>query len=695
MDVEKVSEIIAHFIGLFDTQTDEMRLRQQYLDGQLPREAHAAPADPADPQLPFSSDLDPKDYDPHLSYNPPQDNYDQFQIRLADRTFAESLQKLAALAHTDLPQQIDAQPLTDYTFPSFHEGDYGGFVRPLAENSVLSPDVGPGSEVTHLLQANAVRDDDILDMTDGHHAVQNLTYLHEQLGELVAKAADLSPFQTWVRTENPDDITRLDNDVHQAAQAANQDVDTLPDGTGQSSYHVTQSIDMNGHEPTIFIVDGTNIDSLPQLEDYLPDRGLAKPHEDPVGTDTPQHIEGSSGNSLDVEAGANFVANVATIVDTNIVAPVMAVMGDFHSANAISQVYVYSDHDKIDGLIDNSANSATSAQTIGTNIAVYAHSQLDVTNADSTDAEGHARMPSAWHVSVIDGDVSFVHWTEQYNFLSDNDSMTVTTQGVDTTVLTGGNSVMNLSSFLGIGEQYDLVIVGGSTYNLNAITQISVLYDNDHVNLGGSAGDVQTGGNLLWNLASIETVGDPSRFAAMPDYISDTIKSIQDKDSDIPTGLAHDANFAGYHGLNVLYITGNFFDVNVLKQVNIVGDADSVNKVASNVLSDNSDAVVKVDTGSNALVNIASIVDYNSGAHTTYVAGNVYSDAVLIQGGIIEHGVTDGTGQSATQLAPEAIAFLGDHDPTGLSSDHDPTTIGHDTSSHVGAVGDVMQSITA
>ncbi len=691
MDVQRVSEIIAHFIGLFDTQVDDVRLRQEHLDGQLAREAHADPAVADIQQTPFSSDLELKDYDPHLSYTPPQDSYDQLQLRLYDRTFEESLQKLTALAHEDLSQEYQTTPLSNYDIPTIRE--VWSEFRPIEVNSVLSPDIGPGSEGVHVLQANSVRDDDILDMTNGNHPVQDLTYLHEQLGELAAKAADLSPFQTWDRTENPDDIARMDNEVHDVATAATQDTDTLPDDSGQSSYHVTQSIDTSSSDP-IIIVDGKSVSSAPQLDDYLPDRGLATPKEDPQGSDTPQHLEGSSGNSLDVEAGANLVANIATIVDTNVVAPVMAVLGDYHSANAISQIYVYSDHDKVDGVLDSSASSSMSAQTIGTNIAIYAHSQYDATNSADVDAAGHARMPNAWHVSVIDGDVSFVHWTEQYNFLSDNNSMTVTTSGVDTTVLTGGNSVLNLESFLGLGTQYDLMIVGGSTYNLNAITQISVLYDNDTVNLGGSAGDVHTGNNLLWNLASIENVGDPGRFAAMPDYISETLKNIENKVNDMPTGLSSDANFAGYHGLNVLYITGNFFDVNVLKQVNIVGDADSVHKVASSVLDDNPDAVVKVDTGSNAVINIASIIDFDSGAHTTYVAGTVYSDAVLIQGGIIEHGVTDGTGQPTNQLAPEAIAFLGDHDPTGLATDHDAITIGHDANLHAGAVGDVMQSVT-
>jgi hypothetical protein len=437
-------------------------------------------------------------------------------------------------------------------------------------------------------------------------------------------------------------------------------------------------------------------DTVPVLHDFLPDRGLAAAYQEPVGTDGAQHLTGAGPNSLDIEIGANVVANVAGIVDTNMITPVMAVMGDYHSINSISQIYIYSDHDKVEGVSDDPTNSVMHAPTIGMNIAMFAHNQFNPGTTDQSGGDSHS-MPTAWHVSVVNGDVSFVHWTEQYNFLSDNDSMTVQTEGVQTSVLTGGNTVTDLSSYLGIGTQYDLVIVGGHAYNMNAINQISVLYDNDTVKMDGSGGNtqIQTGNNLIWNQASIENIGDPNRFAAMPDYMNETMKNIQDHQNSMPEGLSADPNFAGYQGLNVLYITGNFYDVNVIKQVNIVGDADSVTKVANSVLANNADATVHIDTGSNALVNIASIVDYDSFGHTTYVAGNVYSDAVLIQGGLVDH--DNSTNQSTGQLANEAIAFLGNHDPiTTTDTDHGTTIdAGHDISFHNGALGDVMQSVTA
>jgi hypothetical protein len=679
MHAEKFSEIIAHFIGLFDPQSDSERARLLNLEGQALRDGLPHGADPAEQQPAFQSDLDLKDYDPHLKYDPANESYDNLQHRLYDQTYAQSLKMLQDLANGELPHPYIPPPS----------------YMTMSDPERLHTDSGAESNVSHLLQANSVRDDDVLDMTNGNHPVQNIVYIDEQLGEMSARAEALSPFSTWSRTDSFDGVVKIADDVHGYAQNVEQNGGiNLQDPDGS---HFFQAAGNNLDGP-IYVngIAGTG-GAMPVLHDFLPDRGLAAAYQEPVGTEAAQHLTGGGTNSLDIEAGANVVANVAGIVDTNMITPVMAVMGDYHSINSISQIYIYSDHDKVEGVSnDDPTNSVASAPTIGMNMAMFAHSQFSSPTADQSAADSHT-MPTAWHVSVVNGDVSFVHWTEQYNFLSDNDSMTVQTEGVQSSVLSGGNTVTDLSSYLGIGTQYDLVIVGGQAYNMNAINQISVLYDNDTVRMEGNGGNtqIQTGGNLIWNQASIENIGDPNRFASMPDYMTETMKNIQDHENSMPGGLSSDPNFAGYQGLNVLYITGNFYDVNVIKQVNIVGDADSVTKVANSVLANNADATVHVDTGNNAVVNIASIVDYDSFGHTTYVAGNVYSDSVLIQGGLVDH--DNSANQSTGQLANEAIAFLGNHDPvTTMDTDHGTTIdAGHDLSFHNGALGDVMQSVTA
>jgi hypothetical protein len=179
----------------------------------------------------------------------------------------------------------------------------------------------------------------------------------------------------------------------------------------------------------------------------------------------------------------------------------------------------------------------------------------------------------------------------------------------------------------------------------------------------------------------------------MPDYIVDTVNAINARDPNMPAGLSTDLNFQGYEGLNVLYITGNLYDVNVIKQVSVLGDSDDVTQAAANVLAHSENATVSIDTGSNAVINIAHIVDYDSFGSTTYLAGQLYSDAILIQGGILEND-TSGPNPAGDRLANEVIAFLDHENPAADTSDG-VINAGHDLSWTLAHPVDVMQTVGA
>ncbi|MDL2407357.1 hypothetical protein PY650_17140 [Rhizobium calliandrae] len=677
MHVEKISEIIAHFIGLFDTPIEDLRLRLSYTDATLPEDKPEEQTDPTVAKDDFSSDLTTVEYAPEVkyisapyvfrySYSPL--HHEPYHARLGDPESRAPVEGPVI----NRPAAIELQPV--------------------GLPGKLDIHMGPGSETDHLVQANVLRDDDVLDMTNSsHHIVRDVSDVYNWLGQATAKGEELSPFSAIRQPESTDGVIKINDDLHSFAKTieANGGADIqAPDG---SHYFAIAGNQLDG----IFI-NGVQVTSVPNLEDSMPARGLAAPKSEVEATDGAVHQTGSGPNSLNIVAGGNVVANLVNIIDTNVIAHVMAVMGDYHSVNAISQSYVYSDNDKVDGVLGNSDQSSQSALTIGRNIAGFEHSQYQETSTPDHTDQSNSVFPSFWHVSVVEGDVSFLHWTEQYNFLSDNDTMRVTTTGAETTLVTGANTLVNMASYFGLGTQYDLMIVGGHAFNINSISQISVLYNNDVVS-GTEAGDhVQTGGNLLWNLASINNVGLSDRFASMPDFVNDTVKSIQNHDNEIPDGLAHNSSFAGQAALNVLYVTGNFFDLNVIKQINVVGDSNIVHKVASDVVANNQNATVSIDTGNDALVNIANITDYTGAAHTTYLAGNLYTDTVLIQGGLVDHGHTDANQQSHP-LANEAIAFLDNHDAqtTQAQTTQDGTIdLGHDMSWHNGAVGDVMQTVT-
>ena len=84
-------------------------------------------------------------------------------------------------------------------------------------------------------------------------------------------------------------------------------------------------------------------------------------------------------------------------------------------------------------------------------------------------------------------------------------------------------------------------------------------------------------------------------------------------------------------------------------------------------------------------------MDYDTIGHTTYLNGQLYSDAILIQSGLVEH---DTTQPQQAPLANEAIAFLGNDADQHAGSDDVTINGGHDYAWHL-THPDVMQGVTA
>lgn len=693
MQIEKFSEIIAHFIGIFETTTEEMRLRAELSEGAGPAENDPTLDDLVANTPAFASDLVLKDYDPDVNYRSVSYEIVYGGPRRLGRPFEESLEKLSEIAHRDLslprfssPQDIDIGVDDD--------------------DEKLQVFDGPGSVIGYATQINILYDDDYLDMTDGNHAPRDTSFVTEKLAEFSSNAEIFTPFAGLQRTDTFEGVKQIADDMETYIRAV-KDSGQTSIGTGEPQTNNPADIPndqahdfvLASDEITGTYMNGKLVSEIPVLDDLLPDRGLAKLLEDPEETQTSVEQHDPASSSLEVTAGANLVANIASVVNTAVISSVTAVMGDYHQIDAITQVYAYSNNDSIASVFHSSADAAGSAGVTAYNIASFERDAYQSTQPQMmTDSHGDPIFPTAWRVSVVDGDVSFVNWIEQYHFVSDNDTMTVTTSGSATTVLTGGNTTLNFSSFFEMGQQYDLVIVGGSVYDINSITQISLLYDNDWARAEeGAAGNatIQSGNNLIWNFAAIHNVGSNDRFDSMPDYMHQAEKGIQDRDPSMPQGLSFDPNFQGYIGLNVLYITGNLFDMTIIKQVAVLGDSDDVTQAAAELLKNNQDAVVSIDTGSNTVANIAEIIDYDSFGGTTYVAGQLYSDAILIQGGIIEHDNTQPE-MAGEKLANEVIAFLNDDDAHGSADSGDGIINGgHDLSWASAHPSDVMQAVVA
>lgn len=670
---EKISDMIAHFIGLFETTMEEARMRQKHLEGRSTAEKDPSLLADENQDREFASRLALQDYAPGVNYHAPYYDWNYNGYRPA-RDFDDTLDRLHAgnAAGLSAPrvQQVGTGP-----FPQEQE---------------LVINEGPGSFIAHTVQVNLLQDDDYLNMTDSVNIPRDTTFVTARLTEFYDQSEDYIPFSGFTRTDDYAKLQEIAQDVHDYIDNAREN--------DISSLNTDADVDfvLADHQIDGVYINGALSDEAPDVNDYMPERGIAKPAEEPEESDVPLQNDNEHINTVDVAAGANIVANVATITNTGVMAPVTAVMGDYHQIDAITQAYIYSDRDEIDAALTTSENhTATAAYNIATfERGTYEHAP----NPSPVDDEGNLVFPTAWRVSVVEGDVCFVNWLEQYQFITDNDTMTITTTGSEVSVLTGGNAAINLFSFLGISTQFDLVIVGGNVLDMNIISQIAVLYDNDWVRAandlnGTNAAVVQSGNNLIWNQASIHNVGSNDRFETMPDHVGKAIDAINERDPNLPAGFATDPTFAGYEGLNVLYITGDLYDVNLIKQVSILGDSDDVTQAASKLLENNHDATITVDTGSNAVVNIAQILDYDSFGSTTYLAGNLYSDAVLIQGGIIEQD-TSQPQPVGSGLANEIIAFLDDDNPAVDNTDG-VINAGHDLSWSLSNPVDVMQSVVA
>ncbi|PST18872.1 hypothetical protein C7U60_18455 [Mesorhizobium plurifarium] len=682
MHSDKINEIVAHFIGLLHTAIDDARMRFQYLQGSEAPKA-AQKEDSGSAETPdFRSEFALKSYDPGISYELPA--YDIARLDSPDHRPPPPhlLDDPAAAAQAGLAEV------------QFRGHGISGHVA--EAQSDPATDAGPMSVISHTRQVNLVLDDDVVNLNGTLMEPRNQEHVDETLEDFLSEALDASPFAQIDAADVSATLAAVAQSLEAIAAVTGSsrpdphDTAAPPPGgkTGLAEAAAPDELDKNAFGDAVLVaqriegtyVNGARAEIAPDLRDHLPERGH-------VGTAGEAGTIGKPlQEDLHIEAGSNLVANTASIVGSAAAAPVTAVMGDYHQFDAISQSYVYADRDTLGGAI-----AGTVSTTVALNIARFEGRETEARIPAEAEIGAKAPVfPASWRVDVVEGDLSYVRWVEQYNFLSDNDSLTVTRSGVETTFLTGGNTSVSFASFLGIADHYDLVVVGGRVLDLNIISQISILYDNDEIE-GISAGNgiaLDTSGNLVWNMASIESASSAGRFEPMPDYFHEATDQMRSGDGTLPDELLRDHHFEGYASLHILFITGNLYDITIVQQISILGDADAVSHAAGKVLEDGSGAAVTVHTGNNAVVNVAEIIEFDHSSGVTYVGGNVYSDAVLIQSGIV--GVPD-LQREGGGLTTELIAFIGDDgSPQGQGVDS-----GAGTDLSANPWGDVMHTILA
>ncbi|HCJ71868.1 MAG TPA: hypothetical protein DHW67_09170, partial [Agrobacterium sp.] len=109
MHIDKISDMIAHFIGLFDTMAEEARLRNNYSEGPARSGPEQLPEEEAARLLDKNYDVALQDYDPGVKYHAGYYDFDYLPPHFA-RTVEHDMQQFA----NSIPVDISA---ANFRFP--------------------------------------------------------------------------------------------------------------------------------------------------------------------------------------------------------------------------------------------------------------------------------------------------------------------------------------------------------------------------------------------------------------------------------------------------------------------------------------------------------------------------------------------------------------------------------------------------
>lgn len=660
MMMDKVTEAIAHFIGYFEIAVEQARLRETYQEFRADQQGQQPAEDLQSLDYATVAPHEFLELEPELRYVPGAPEIEEiatdFMVTLSFWPGPAPWLSLPRLP--DLP----SKPMAS-----------GFSVTADRQMIMLTP---PGSVVAIIAQQNILSDNDILSMGSNGFILSDPGLIGDP-ALLLARAASVAPLG--------------DVPLPGSAQAMRDFVggarETLENAVPSEG---AETVTSGQHQPTLAgtFVDGQLVSEAPLLADHRIDRGgekeAAEPDlpagmsnneaEDAIGQPISTTVDGHSPHSVEADLGSNTLINEVTLVNAMLDGAVIAVMGDSHEVNAIIQANVWSDTNLVGDAVLASLQ-AVNGFTESFNIARFEREALA-----STAEQSASGTPSGFAFTRIDGDLIFMNWLQQYNFVTDNDVATLATGGIQTMIGLGGNMAFNGINLAELGSYYDLILIGGGLYDANIIRQVNVLADDDYVgSLAGFATDgkglVSTSGNLLWNEATISTIGGADRFEALPAAFSEAASRMADNDFRMPGEVYADSAFVGLAGLRVLYVSGDLIDIQYICQTNVLGDSDQV-ALAMARLQPDPDATWSVTTGGNELINSARIFDVDAGGKT-YVGGESYTDEFLFQSELVDFNLHL-QNRSPDDLANEAIAFFADDaDAPPWSDDGLPSSLGH------------------
>jgi hypothetical protein len=636
--MDKITEDIAHFIGVFHISVEDARFREAYPEFSFnPVKAELDPLPVIDPD--FAAPYQLLGYEPGFEYRSPAPEFLRPYFRPAE--FQDEIHPRSP--DGKLPGNIE------YDWPKYEALSRG-------TTKSTPPEIEPpGSVVNYINQAVGLSDDDYFGV-GGHSLVFSPDPIdNSELLEGAEATASRSPIGDLERPGSSAEIIAVIKTTVSQIEAAESGAAGV-DGAVQV---FTTADTIEG-----IYVNGELIAEAPKLEDYY-SFDDEKESEDKPSSNVSTTEDGTVtiDVAVDLESGGNTLVNEALLKSFWTGGTVTAVVGDHVELNAIVQINAVWDIDAITTLVGDSTSGDANELF---NSATF--ERVDASKEPDTDTVSAGDYPKHWSITEIEGDLMIVNWIEQFIFMSDNDIGILSSSGVTTSVVSGNNLGVNQTSIFELGYAYDLIVVGGSVYDANIIQQTNVLFDNDVVGATSGfqttgKGTVSSSENLLWNKAHISNIGNPDRFDELPQHYLDAAGSLAGGNRDMPHGVLSDDAFAGLEGLRVLNVSGDLVNLQSIKQTNILGDSDQI-ALAMDAVGSRLDAAWSISTGSNALLNNAAIVDLDSFGKT-YVGGGQYSQETLYQAELISHHPDFGS-PDPDALVNEAVLFLDDSmlDPT-------------------------------
>ena len=625
MALDRITEEIAHFAGLFHLEIEAAKLRLDYLGFRSKTDApDLAPLQ----DDPFSGqhDLPTRDLKTGSGHKvaPPAPGPSDGPGLLAPRPDAPPLAQTVAPA---LPADLPA-------------ADLPGMAQMSASARMI--EVLPNSVVMSIAQTGFLADNDLLIFDGSGDFTDPALFLSlmQDLGELAQSLRLIDP---WIW--NPATTAARD--------AAQQLADALQE-MSPARIDGASSVILRGDEASGLFINGEKAAEAPVLGDLLP--AFLKPAAEPEDSAPPPRSDGATDHdpgpfAVDpghhVVTGANRVINETVVTSAWVDAPVIAVAHDVLRLDVISQVNLRIESADLPDMV-------TKASSASYNIARLEQSAAP---APAKPSPADKTLPAVWNVTRLEGDLVLMNWVQQHIFVSDYDRVEVTFSGAATYLGTGENLVFNEALIKVLGFHYDLILIGGSMITLNQITQINVLLDQDSIGGAIPAGaSLTTGDNLQANSAAILTTGQDSH-AAMSDPFATALSDLAAGAQSVSAAVAQDALFAGKAALNILYIAGDLVQSTVIDQVNYLGDSDQIHFI-KDMFSTAAGAAVSVTSGANAQINAATISVLGKDS-IVMAQGEAYSDALIHQAELIDPAAPP-AGVHLDALTPEAVAFLAD-----------------------------------